>query len=74
MGPEWQPIATAPKDGRRIIGCKPGWVSAWNFHFAERYNVWRKEGGCVSPFQQPTLWQPWPEPPSDKENAPVASE
>jgi hypothetical protein len=61
----WQPIETAPKDGRRIIA----WFGANSEKYAESV-YWLPEGGCWvwsqdgdSPRTPPTHWMPLPEPP-----------
>jgi hypothetical protein len=64
---EWQPIETAPKDGRDVL---LGWISAkhvligrWGNH-GGRYSTdgWRdREGFALS--DGPDVWMPLPEPP-----------
>ena len=69
---DWQPIETAPKDGRRILiyaDIFPGIVVA---HWQER-NI-TGEGWVMDPESEswgahdakPTHWMPLPEPPHDE--------
>ncbi len=69
---EWQPIETAPKDGKRIIvycpkldGPKENIVSyqrnGTNF-------PWRADEGNLLQRDQPTHWMPLPEPPAGDES------
>ncbi len=63
---EWQPIATAPKDGRALLVT---WIETWpdgNYHI----EACRQQGGtwfyCYDgemPNLPPTHWMPIPEPP-----------
>ena len=59
---EWQPIATAPKDGTAILGYFPSGlmkVAQWIDH----QNRWAGFGfGFVG---TPTHWMPLPEPPKE---------
>ncbi|MGY5921364.1 hypothetical protein ACS9ZL_08460 [Stenotrophomonas africana] len=61
--PQWQPIETAPKDGRPLLLDHPGWHTrvlrgGWDAHDL----AWRVHGfGC--PATQPSKWQPLPAPP-----------
>lgn len=63
--PQWQPISSAPKDGRPMLLDHPGWHTrvlrgAWDAHEL----AWRVHGiGC--PATQPTKWQPLPAPPEE---------
>lgn len=60
---DWQPIETAPKDGRPILVYCDAWyesrlVAGWDAH----EKAWRIKGmGC--PFAQPSHWHQLPEPP-----------
>lgn len=60
---DWQPIATAPRDGTPFIGYWPGYkrpcVMWWNF-VDEAFESWadRKE--------DPTLWLPLPAAPDSR--------
>jgi hypothetical protein len=56
----WQPIATAPSDGRKILVIG-GWRTEAEIQKAD--GEWwrmRKRGGGTA---QPTHWMPLPEPP-----------
>lgn len=61
---DWQPIETAPKDGREIILFDPDYFPRSGFE--GRYSApganWFSSFG--SPVE-PTHWMPLPEPPSD---------
>ena len=61
---EWQPIETAPKDGTRILGCRPHYTPNtidWNVYLED----WANHAGedAIRVHYQPTLWQHLPEPP-----------
>jgi len=67
--PAWQPIETAPKDGRWMLGA---WINADDgcgyVTATVRYEGgadWREKigMGCGGPCSCPTHWQPLPEPP-----------
>jgi len=67
--PAWQPIETAPKDGRWMLGA---WINADDgcgyVTATVRYEGgadWREKIGmeCGGPCSCPTHWQPLPEPP-----------
>ena len=58
----WQPIASAPFDGTRVLLFREGWVehtaaAYWDMNWRE----WITVGGNV--FTGPTHWMPLPEPP-----------
>jgi hypothetical protein len=62
----WQPIASAPKDGTRVI---LSWgTKAINGYFLDNsrsatpWAGWRVESMVVQPPGQPTHWQPYPPP------------
>ena len=62
---EWQPIETAPKDGRWVLVFIP---EAYNWHYGERHCAkWvSRESGWSMPGiggLSPTHWMPLPEPP-----------
>lgn len=63
LAPQWQPIESAPKDGRPLLLDHPDWHSrvmrgGWDAHEL----AWRVHGfGC--PATQPSHWQPLPAPP-----------
>jgi hypothetical protein len=69
---EWQPIETAPKDGRRIVAWRQGY--GWNGWEVLRWKVNTRTGREYfgDPLEnddydladeQPTHWLPIPEPP-----------
>lgn len=72
---EWQPIATAPKDGRDVDLWANGarLASCWWFdgddvsepHWQQRYAEFPE--GSFSITAQPTHWMPIPEAPRDGE-------
>ncbi|MGB6230739.1 MAG: hypothetical protein WBF53_11515 [Litorimonas sp.] len=76
---EWRPIETAPKDGTRILTCRPGAVPAvsfWQTHFGEsRFGedpeTFMEQAHFEEYWQacdyQPTHWRPLPQPPSPQE-------
>lgn len=59
----WQPIETAPKDGRAVIGFDPSRESEW----LDRIEFMRwVDGSWLDPAthrMRPTHWMPLPEPP-----------
>jgi len=62
---EWQPIETAPKDGRRILVYRPGKhkystvdIDFWQVNRAPLNCWWHSPSDG-----QPTHWMPLPEPP-----------
>lgn len=65
---EWQPIGTAPRDGRHVLVT---WKSTWSesgphielcYWAAEQWN-YSYDGDA--PNTPPTHWQAMPEPPKD---------
>jgi hypothetical protein len=59
-GAKWLPIASAPKDGTRILLGRTGWAEPmcagwWNTHYDEWWSV-----GCASAFLEVTQWMPLP--------------
>ncbi len=61
---EWQPISTAPKDGTRILVCRPKGFSVNRVGV----DMFMECGGRKSWIHsednfQPTHWMPLPEPP-----------
>jgi len=69
-GMEWRPIATAPKDGTRILASGRNYglpgrgrhivITSWNDGWANEYE---DDGG----FPHLTHWQPLPAPPQEGE-------
>lgn len=55
---EWQPIATAPKDGRRILAVGMGPV--FFAHWGDGANVWQDDTGA---YREPRYWKHMPEGP-----------
>ena len=71
----WQPIETAPKDGRNVLLFCP---RAQDYGYNGIRLTWRKDGcwqGANNSLWPPTHWMPLPEPPTDtdKGSAPRAS-
>ena len=70
MNSEWQPIETAPQDGRRIIGCYvpdgDAAVVRWKAGHGDWHGYWNLDV-CGSYAEDgewwPTHWMPLPEPP-----------
>jgi hypothetical protein len=69
---EWQPIETAPKDGR-ILVCtgEREYVAEWQDFKNSKTSIWNgwfvatnDTGGCGS-FVAPTHWMPLPESPHE---------
>lgn len=63
---EWQPIETAPKDGRGVLVSNGQAVGEATF-FAE-YDGWWWAGSCPTDYcdfqvDNPTHWMPIPDPP-----------
>jgi len=59
----WQPIGTAPKDGRRIIVWVPGAPQhVFTAHWIARLGAFWLDGEYDI---QPTHWMPLPKPPSE---------
>lgn len=64
---EWQPIATAPKDGTAILAWHPDWQDEplslrWHGH----WHKWILNGVLLDlgDWGEPTHWMPLPPPPS----------
>lgn len=57
----WNPMETAPKDGRRVLA----WCSEWTGPMSVQYygDYWSTEYGVLYKYQ-PTHWVPMPAPPS----------
>lgn len=70
---QWQPIATAPKDGTYILLYRPvedgrhkDAVREGKYHrYGMRY-TWRVRSGCVWDIDAPTHWMPLPEAPAQE--------
>jgi len=72
----WQPIETAPKDGRRIWGWFPYrqecFTLSWSFNDYDEDVNWTLDDGesaCCT-HGKPTHWMPLPAPPAAKEPTP----
>ena len=76
---EWQPIDTAPKDGRTVIVYQPGY--SWRYpspRHAEEVAIayWRQPGNPErapewiwgTRIYRPTHWMPLPSPPAPPES------
>ena len=76
---EWQDISTAPRDGTEILLCNEDgvttghWVKWANLWCSESDNPWERPHDSnyfeeyLEKGLEPTLWQPLPEPPKEKE-------
>lgn len=71
---QWQPIETAPKDGREVILFWPyitqeGYVTAghWQKTFAPGVDDYWYSSSVNSGATPPTHWQPLPPPPGEEE-------
>lgn len=62
---DWNPIDTAPKDGKWILVCKPGMKEAWmvRWRSGKRVQHWETSHSFIG--FQPTLWAPLPVPPEE---------
>jgi hypothetical protein len=65
---EWQPIETAPKDGTRVLVWWEHW-SAYPVVSYFKHGRWNGEIACSEGDEQPTHWQPLPEPPAALQRA-----
>ena len=66
----WQPMDTAPKDGRIVLGYDPKATKLKHklmyFHQTRDGGFWRNS--AASGTVMPTHWMPLPEPPKEKPN------
>lgn len=61
MHPEWQPIETAPKDGKLFLCWAPMYQDLPSMY---SLCAWHDEAGfCIDELRQPTHWMPLPAPP-----------
>lgn len=60
--PAWMPIASAPKDGTRIIGWLKG-CSPYQYYWNLTEKAWLQDHSTGHPWQ-PTHWQPLPAQPT----------
>ena len=67
---DWQPIETAPRDGRTVLLAEPvdGKVFTTPGHWLEDYGGWWEHGSHPTdyvdlPVENPTHWMPLPPPP-----------
>jgi hypothetical protein len=58
---EWQPIETAPKDGRLILVWAPAKEGFTSLYSLCRYHP--DAGFCIDEIREATHWMPLPEPP-----------
>ena len=66
---EWQPIATAPRDGTRVlIACIGECGALWMYVAWNKRSIWRvlerKDGSHIDVLDTPTHWRPLPAPPT----------
>lgn len=60
---EWQPIESAPKDGREVLVCfqsrnGPDWIIFTARAYSEQHGGTKRDG-----YAKPTYWMPLPAPP-----------
>lgn len=61
---DWQPIETAPKDGKSILVVNGNWIVTAHWHRSQQ--CWASCGPTYERLpwdEQPTHWMPLPEPP-----------
>ncbi|WP_141057057.1 hypothetical protein [Stenotrophomonas rhizophila] len=66
LTPRWQPIETAPRDGRWIMLGKPGHDEVLLAYWDRLRGAWWGQGGGDGQWkkwQEATSWQPLPAPP-----------
>lgn len=64
---EWQPMETAPRDGKLILVFAPGTSDKWDGDLGSLTTVcaWHPDAGfCVCELREPTHWMPLPDPPT----------
>ena len=61
----WQPIETAPKDGREILVYEPMYCTIGQWVDSKHGGAWWIEGGQIT--GHPTHWMPLPPPPEKTE-------
>lgn len=69
---EWQPIETAPHDGRLILAWGPCWSLPDIISWMPDHKVWQEglQGDYVDDGWEPTHWMPLPAPPEAATVAP----
>lgn len=66
---DWQPIATAPKDGTEILiaACGNSWfVVFWDDEATNKTHCWQTPDGIAYHNELPNLWMPLPAIPKSK--------
>lgn len=58
----WHPIATAPRDGTRVLVHDPLWGAVTAENDGEEDDIWWETRSCKR--VDPTHWMPLPEPPA----------
>ncbi len=67
---EWQPIETAPKDGKPVLG----WAKSFTYPCVFQWQTEDDNADCVEGWYvygvehataEPTRWMPLPKPPTD---------
>lgn len=66
-GDDWQPIETAPKDTFVLINCVYGGVQRACFYPDNKNQKWRGGSSECYDNNEPTHWQPLPQPPKQGE-------
>lgn len=60
---EWQPIATAPTDGTRVLLYVPPYFTLPSFQCVGQYHP--NAGWCVDELRDASYWMPLPDPPTE---------
>ena len=60
---EWQPIETAPKDGRRIIAATPSYTEPLILYWMKNNGLAAWWDWDLDSYTDVTHWQPLPDPP-----------